>query len=113
MVSNTDKISQKLNVSLEIPLPPDSILIKRIELENMRKQSLVGVYWNMKDLEVHISKKQYWIKENILFKEKFKMILDSANGGFVYYPKVQGQTWSFHAIKMAEFLDKNFSEIFS
>lgn len=104
---------QKLHLDIEIPVPKDSILIKRVELLELKKQSLTGVYWTMKDLENRINKKQHWIKENILYKPKFKTNLDSTNGGFVYYPKVQGQTWSFHAVKMAEFLDKNFNEIFN
>lgn len=104
--------TQKLNIDLEIMIPSDSVLIKRTDLQNLIESSLTGVYWSMKDLERHIGKKQHWIKEHILYVPKFKKHLDSANGGFVYYPESQGQTWAFHAIKMAEFLDKNFAEIY-
>lgn len=104
--------SQKLNVDLEIIIPNDSVLIKKSELQNLKDESLFGIYWSMKDLELHIRKKQNWIKEHILYVPEFKKHLDSAHGGFVYYPKSQGQTWAFHAIKMADFLDKNFSEIY-
>lgn len=109
----SNQSSQKLNVQLEILLPQDSVVINKVVLEELQKQSLTGVYWTMKDLEKRINKKQQWIKENILFKPNFKRILDVENGGFVYYPKVQGQNWSFQAIKMAEFLEKNFSKIFT
>ncbi|WP_047981532.1 DUF771 domain-containing protein [Ornithinibacillus contaminans] len=107
-----EQSSQRLSVNLEIAIPTDSVIVKRVELEELKKKELTGVYWTMKDLEKRINKKQQWIKENILFIPKFKKELDSENGGFVFYPKMQGQTWSFHAQKMAEFLDKNFQQIF-
>ncbi len=40
-------------------------------------------------------------------------ILDEENGGFVFYPKSKGQTWSFQASKMAKFLDEYFDRIFA
>lgn len=107
------RMAQLLNVQLSIPVPADSVLISKVELEELKRLELTGVYWTMKDLEERVGKKQEWIKENILFRPKFKKILDSENGGFVYYPKSKGQNWSFQAVKMAEFLDKNFSQIFS
>ena len=106
-------MNQLLNVELSIPIPKDKVLISKIELEELKEQSLAGVYWNMKDLEKRINKSDRWIKDYILYQPRFKKILDSENGGFVYYPKSQGQSWSFQATKMAEFLDKYFSEIFS
>lgn len=104
---------QHLNVQLVIPIPSDSILISRVELEELRKNELSGVYWSMQDLERRINRKSEWIKENILYRSRFKAILDVENGGFVFYPKVKGHTWSFQASKMAEFLDKRFDQIFS
>lgn len=103
---------QQLSVNLSIPIPDDSVLISKIELEELKQESLSGVYWNMRDLEKRVNKKQDWIKENILYPTRFKERLDSNNGGFVYYPEVQGQTWSFQANKMAKFLDDNFHKIF-
>jgi|SRR5690625_1767073 len=105
-------MNQQLNVSLSIPIPEDQILISRVELQELKKESLSGVYWTMKDLEERVGKKQLWIKENILFPTRFKKILDIDNGGFVYYPERSGQTWSFQANKMAEFLDEYFADIF-
>ncbi|GKV69819.1 hypothetical protein NCCP2716_23170 [Sporosarcina sp. NCCP-2716] len=104
---------QQLNVSLSIPIPADQVLISKIELEELRKQELSGVYWNMKDLEKRTNKGQQWLKENLLYKPRFKKELDCKSGGFVYYPEVRGETWSFHAGKMAKFLDKNFHLIFN
>lgn len=104
---------QQLSVTLTIPVPADSVLISKVELEELKQTQLIGVYWSMKDLELRINRKNEWIKENILYPPKFKKILDVQQGGFVFYPKSKGQTWSFQASKMAEFLEKHFKDIFS
>ena len=104
---------QELNVNLSIPIPSDSILISKVELEELKKEQLSGVYWTMRDLEKRMGKKHQWIQKHVLLPPRFKKILDSENGGFVYYPKASGQAWSFQAKEMAQFLDKNFNKIFS
>ncbi|ALC80421.1 DUF771 domain-containing protein [Bacillus gobiensis] len=103
---------QHLNVNLTIPIPEDSVLISKVELKELKKQELAGVYWNMKDLEQRIRRKSEWIKENILYPTQFRKVLDSENGGFVFYPKSKGQSWSFQASRMADFLDMHFNKIF-
>lgn len=103
---------QQLNVSLSIQIPADSVLISKIEFEKLKQNELAGAYWSMKDLEERTNRGQIWIRENILFRPQFKKTLDSENGGFVFYPKARGQNWSFQAVKMADFLDKNFHRIF-
>jgi phage pi2 protein 07 len=105
-------MEQRLNVQITIPIPSDSVLISKVELDELKKTELSGVYWTMKDIEARINRKSEWIKENILFPSQFRKFLDVDHGGFVFYPKVKGQTWSFHALKMAEFLDKRFNQIF-
>ncbi|HJA42158.1 MAG TPA: DUF771 domain-containing protein [Firmicutes bacterium] len=104
---------QTLDVSLSIPIPSNMVLITRTHYEELKDEQLHGVYWSMKDLENRTGKKQLWLKENILFQPRFKKILDSKSGGFVHYPQSSGQPWTFHAKKMADFLDKNFNEIFA
>lgn len=103
---------QHLNVQLSIPVPADKVLIEKIVLSELRKEALSGTYWSMKDLEQRTNKKSEWIKENILYPPRLRKILDIENGGFVFYPKSKGQTWSFQATKMADFLDKHFNQIF-
>lgn len=104
---------QQLKVNLTIQIPEDMVLISKVELEELKDQSLSGVYWFMKDLEKRVGRSRDWIIENILYQPRFKKILDSENGGFVYYPESKGQKWSFHAKRMAKFLDDNFSSIFT
>lgn len=105
-------MEQQLSVNLTIPIPEGSILITKVELEEMKVKSLTGKYWTMHDVEETTGKKHAWIKENILYPSKFRKILDVENGGFVFYPEVRGQIWSFQAVKMAEFLDEYFNQIF-
>ncbi|WP_346234913.1 DUF771 domain-containing protein [Lysinibacillus telephonicus] len=104
---------QTLKLNVDVIVPDDLVIITKVELMELEKQKLLGKYWTMKDLENQVNKKQEWIKENILYPNKFRKILDVENDGFVYYPKSKGQTWSFHAQKMAEFLDQHFHTIFS
>lgn len=104
---------QSLSVNINIPVPADSVIISKIELKELKKIQLAGVYWSMKDLENRVNRKSEWIKENILYPSRFRKVLDAQNGGFVFYPRIKGQTWSFQASKMAKFLDENFDRIFS
>lgn len=106
-------MTQQLSVSLSIPIPDDSILINKVEFNELKRASLSGVYWTMKDLEKRMKKSDKWIKDNVLYSPKFKSKLDSSIGGCVYYPKSQGQSWSFQAVGMSKFLDDNFNKIFS
>ncbi|MFC4389113.1 DUF771 domain-containing protein [Gracilibacillus marinus] len=103
---------QQLDVNLVIPIPNDKVLISKIELQELKDQQLLGVYWSMKDLEKRVGRKQDWIKENILYPSRFRKVLDINNGGFVYYPETRGQNWTFQAKQMAHFLDKHFNTIF-
>ena len=106
-------MAQKLKVELEVKIPDEYVLITKVEYEELQHDRLVGRYWTMQDLEKQIGKKQVWIKENILYPSRFKSQLDVSVGGFVYYPKAKGEKWSFHATKMAKFLDDNFYRIFN
>ncbi|WP_276645606.1 DUF771 domain-containing protein [Globicatella sulfidifaciens] len=91
--------SQQLAVNLQIPIPSDLVIISKVELQELKQKELKGVYWTMQDLEKRINRKHEWIKENILYPTRFKKILDVEQGGFVFYPKSRGQSWSFHAQK--------------
>ncbi|KYD04445.1 hypothetical protein B5V88_11135 [Heyndrickxia sporothermodurans] len=103
---------QKLHAEIVITIPDDMVIITKVEYEELKQSELLGVYWSMKDLEKRINKKSDWIKESILYPQRFKKILDIDNGGFVYYPETKGQKWAFQATKMAEFLETNFRKIF-
>lgn len=104
---------QKLNVNLSITIPENYVLIEKVESEQLKQLELKGIYWTMEDLEERTKKKSEWIKEHILYPSRFRKILDSENGGFVFYPKSSGQSWAFQASKMADFLDNYFQDIFS
>ncbi|MFJ7746699.1 DUF771 domain-containing protein [Peribacillus sp. NPDC097295] len=103
---------QQMTVNLTIPIPTDSVLITRVEYEQLKELQLEGVYWTMRDLEKRFNKKKEWIKDHILYKSQFRKKLDSRLNGFVYYPQGKGEVWSFQAKKMAKFLEDNFKDIF-
>lgn len=103
---------QQLQVNLTIPVPEGYVLVTKVKLEELQQEKLSGVYWSMKDLEQRINKKHEWIKDKILYPSKFRKVLDVKKGGFVYYPEVTGEKWTFHAMEMAKFLDNNFRSIF-
>lgn len=103
---------QLISTNVVIQIPSDYVVISKLEFEELKQEELAGTYWSMKDLEKRTNKKHEWIKEHILYPERYKKVLDVENDGFVFYPRSKGQTWSFHATKMADFLDKNFQAIF-
>jgi len=49
------------------------------------------------------------LQSNLLYIPRFKKELEK----FVHYPNSHGDKWSFHAPKMAKFLDDNFYLIFN
>lgn len=107
---------QTLNVSLSVPvkIPEDMVLIKKVELKEMKDEiNDKNIWWTMKDLEKKLNRRHVWIKEKILYRPEFKKILDVKNGGFVYYPQSQGESWIFESSKMKNFLKEYFSEIYS
>ncbi|AMW99240.1 DUF771 domain-containing protein [Rummeliibacillus stabekisii] len=102
-------MQQRLKVELDIQVPADMVLISKVELENLKEESLRGVYWSMQDLESRTGMKRLWLQEKILYRPQFKRQLEE----FVYYPQTQGEKWSFLASKMSKFLEENFYKIFS
>ncbi|WP_211653234.1 DUF771 domain-containing protein [Planococcus alpniumensis] len=103
---------QKLNVELSVEIPAEYVLITKVEYEELKGNELRGVYWNIKELEKRTGRKATWLKENVLYPEKFRKVLDIEHGGFVAYPKTKGQPWAFQAKRMSDFLDERFSRIF-
>lgn len=105
-------LMQQLKTSLTITIPEELVLITKTKLEQLEKEKLMGLCWSMKDLEKRTNKKSEWLKEHLLYPQKFREILDTKNGGYVYYPESRGKNWSFHTCLMAKFLDRNFNKIF-
>lgn len=104
---------QQLLVEVAVPVPADYVLVSKVRYQELQEQELSGIHWTMQDLEKRIKKKRDWIQTNILYPAKFRRVLDSENGGFVYYPKSKAEQWAFGALEMSKFLDKNFSKIYS
>lgn len=100
-------------LTVNITIPDTHVLITKIEYEEMKQNELHGEWWTMADLKSKTKMKSSdWIEKNILYVSKFRKVLDVNNGGFVYYSGGSGKPWSFQAKKMAEFLEKNFADIY-
>ncbi|MGB3161581.1 MAG: DUF771 domain-containing protein [Carnobacterium sp.] len=106
---------QQQTVELNIlwQVPADSIIIKKSEYEELVVNSLSGETWTMKDLERKTKKRAIWLRKNVLDVPEFKEILDVENGGCVFYPDTgTGERWAFQALRMSNFLDENFPNIY-
>lgn len=99
---------QHLQINLTVQVPDDHVLVKKVQFEELQREKLSGRYWTMEELEERTARKQLWLRTNLLYVPRFKKELEK----FVHYPNSQGDKWSFHAIRMAKFLDDNFCLIF-
>lgn len=92
-------MQQKIEVKLLIPVPAEYVMIKKVEYQELKQSELLGRYWTMKDLEERTGMKSQWLKENILYKPKFKVQLEK----FVYYPNSQGGSGVFRPRRWLNF----------
>lgn len=99
--------------NVRIDLPETKVLIDKMELENLRKNSNLGNYLSMSDILQMLSVSRPWLLENVLLNQKWRNIIDISrnNNGFVKYPKNQGGRYLFLATKSRKFFEENFSEI--
>lgn len=103
---------QQLSVNLTIPIPSDKVLISKIELQELKQQQLIGVYWSMKDLETRINRKHEWIKENILYPTKFRKLLDVEMVGLSSIQKQRAKHGLFKHQKWLTFWRRIFTKYF-
>lgn len=92
-----------------ISIPEGYVLIKQEELEKAFEESLLGRYWDMKDLVKRTGISSQTLKEKILYP--FRHELDVERGGFVRYPEGKGTPWRFGAMHMAKWLEENLESI--
>lgn len=96
-------------LQVNIPVPADMVLIKRVDYEDMLTRVEREKIWNMNDLEDITGRGQRWLKENILYV--YRDELDLMQGGFVKYPEKQGEQWKFEARRMSDWLDAHLKEV--
>src|SRR5690625_4822415 len=107
---------KELEIDLKVTITDDYVLLERVEylrLKENEKEREKAKWLRMADLEKRVVKSHDWIRDNILLEPAFRNILDSESVGFVVYPRTRGEKWVFQAIKMSEFLEDNFKEIFN
>lgn len=100
-----------LNINATIDIPPDHVLITRIEYEEMRESDQIGRWWTLDKVLDRTNRKRDWFKSNILDNPKYRRVIDVNNGGFVKYPKGGGDSYLFLATKTMQFLEDNFTNI--
>jgi Domain of unknown function (DUF771) len=87
---------QMLTVNLSIPIPADSVLISKIQLEEFKRAQLEGVYWTMKDLQKRINKNPNGLKHIFSIQKSFEKswILIMADSFIIQNHKVKvGLFW--------------------
>lgn len=94
-------------LNLEVKIPEDYVLITKVEYDGLKQNELKGKFIKLSDIAKHINRSERWIKDNILFQQRFKKELEN----FVHYPTSQGEQWYFNAAPMYQWLDKNFKAI--
>ncbi|API89398.1 hypothetical protein BKP56_09090 [Marinilactibacillus sp. 15R] len=92
-----------------ISIPEGYVLIKQEILDKSFEESLLGRYWEMKDLSERTGKSPQTLKEKILYP--YREELDVKRGGFVKYPEGKGTPWRFGAMQMAKWLEENLESI--
>lgn len=102
---------QIINVNVPIQIPDNFILIEKDEHNHLLQQDLMGRTWTMNDVRDRlVNKDARWIREKILLPNKKTLSVE--NGGFVSYPKNNGDPWKFGALRMARYLEDNWGEYF-
>lgn len=101
---------QVLEVNIPIQIPDNFILIEKDEHNRLLEQDLMGRTWDMTDLRSKLNNiRASTITSKLLYpNQKF---LDIKNGGFVKFPSGKGSDWRFGALKMAKYLEENWSEL--
>lgn len=79
-------MSIDIHGGINVGVADSALNLSNVEHEELKSKELHGYYWSMKDLEMRTGKSGEGLKEKILYPSKFRRELDSANGGFVFYP---------------------------
>ncbi|SBO16277.1 DUF771 domain-containing protein [Carnobacterium divergens] len=101
---------QILEVSVPIQIPENFVLVEKNEYQKLKENELLGSTWDMKDLRSKLKNmSSSSIKSKLLYPNQ--KLLDVKNGGFVKYPSGRGSDWRFGALKMANYIEENWSEL--
>lgn len=95
------------SLDVQIHIPEDFILIKKVEYEDLIKNDLTGKYLSVKDICKLTGKSQTFIRDNLLKDPKRLKEIEA----FSHFPQSQGDHWAFKAKEMREYLDKEFLPI--
>ncbi|MEG0285022.1 MAG: DUF771 domain-containing protein [Vagococcus sp.] len=103
-------MAQNLTVELSIPIPEDSVLITKVEYEQLKKENLKGRKFNLQELSNRTGVSKNMLKD-LFDKPRVRKIVDVEKGGFVAYPTSPGSPYIFLASKTIEFMDEHFDTL--
>ena len=105
-------MAQTIKMQVEFIIPPDQVLISKIEYERLQDADSYGRTCSLEKFAELLGKSERWAKDNLLQNAVFKRKLDEKNGGFVHYPKGPGDPYSFLEDEARKFIKDNFGRIF-
>lgn len=98
---------QVFQVNATIDIPPNLIVIEKIEYNELLKSNEKGRWWTLQDVMQRVSISQKSFSDKVLNNPRFQKELSE----FTRFPSEKGERYYFLASKMQEFLENNFKEI--
>ncbi len=92
----------------QIQIPPEFVLISKVEYEELVNNTLDGKFLSLKEVADHIGCSTAYLKNEILYHPKYKSELSS----FIFYPSNSGQHWRIMAKPMYKFLERESVKLF-
>lgn len=105
-------MSQVLKLKVDVTIPPDSVLVSKVEYEELQEADSFGRVCDLTKFANLLGKTERWASKCILNNPIFKRKIDVKNGGFVYYPETSGQSFSILEDEARKFIKNNFKTIF-
>lgn len=103
-------MTQSIKAEVTIAIPDDKVLVEEAYIEELEEQvQLKKLNWYWNDVKELTGLSDYKLRL-ILRYPKFRRILNSENGGCVYYPP-QGGSFSFEPERFRKFYKDYFDEI--
>lgn len=106
-------LQQSIKAEIVFTIPADQVLISKVEYEELKEANAVGKVCDIKKFADLLDVSIATAKQKVLENDVFRRRIDEANGGFVHYPKGQGDPYTFLEDEARKFIKDNFGRIFS
>lgn len=95
----------KQNLQVTINIPPEYVLITKVEHEQLLKRQSVAM--TMKEVCEEFQRDRKWVKKNVIIRPYFRRKFEK----FSQFPEGTNGQYRFHRRKMLEFIDEYYEEI--